>query len=368
MTRTCTWLLAVASLLGWAGTSRADLPALSPLVLPVLFGQESTPASSPAQATPVPYQRLEFGHPTIPVMQWAVPLSAAPASQSVLAKDQPKPSQDDDWLSDLFWDTVDSLIDFAPEARMIVQQLRPCTPYHLAAAAILEYLSAMDAAQRTAPVTSEAVPVGPACCKGGTCKSCEVPYPQPVCPYGCGGYIVGVGPGGPFAIPCSGGARVGVDFNINVPYCTKAGFGCGTHPSVPLDSIADACDNGECGQEVVESGAKSKACKCCEDCKDCKDCNCKKNTAVKSGNKAVYIQRIIMEPACSGLPMAMPPVPPPYPPFTFGFPLPPPGHPVMPPMPPDMRNLSPSGFGEWGVPPHVMMPPMPPSPLQDWRN
>src|SRR5947209_18600862 len=114
MKKVCSWLLAVTSLLSLAGTTQAGTLPLIPLCLPQLFGQQ--PALTRAQPPEAP--------------------TGAPA-------------RDADRFADLFGGSLDLLLEYAPEARVFVQAMRPCTPYHIAAAAILEYMAAVDAAQRS---------------------------------------------------------------------------------------------------------------------------------------------------------------------------------------------------------------------------
>src|SRR5690242_8745565 len=104
MQKICTWLLALAGLLSLAGTTQAGPLPLIPLCLPALFGQEPTRAAQTPPAVP---------------------------------------ARDAERLADLLADTIDLIVDYAPEARVLVQAIRPCTPYHVAAAAILEYMAAV---------------------------------------------------------------------------------------------------------------------------------------------------------------------------------------------------------------------------------
>jgi hypothetical protein len=365
MSRTCTWLLALASLLGIAGTTHADLPALTPLFLPQLFGQEIAQPAPRESASPVPYQRLDFGFPIIRA-NGVVPSTAAVQSAPVPGPDRTA-VQDEDWLCDLFWDCVDVAIDFAPEVRMFIAQLRPATPYHLAAAAVIEYLSAMDAAQRASSAASEPVAQAPACARSAPCGACEVlPYPKQV---NTGSFQFGVGYNTTSGVVTSFG-------------CTKAGVGCGTYAVAPVLDVADACDNDDfpCCDKLQLTGGSGKACKCCEDCADCKDCNCKKTTtAVVKGpgcvlsKEPLQADRVIVIGPHSGLPVALPPLPPPPPhammPIGFPLPPPPPPYPMMQHamMPHCMmpNAMMPHCMMPNAMMPHCMMPQLPSSPLHE---
>src|SRR5207237_785590 len=116
------------------------------------------------------------------------------------------PTRDGEWLADLLADSIDLILEYAPEARVLVQTITPRTPYHIAAAAILEYMAAVDAAQQWGndtvvghAVTDDKAP--PARGAGnGPCKACEVrSCPQAAsCPlaYTAGKFEYRVGPNG----------------------------------------------------------------------------------------------------------------------------------------------------------------------------
>jgi hypothetical protein len=295
MQKTCTWLLALAGVLGVVGTTHAGTLPLIPLCLPGLFGQDLP--STTSRGTPPP---------TVP---------------------------DSDWLAD----SVDLLMEYAPQARVLVQSLRPCTPYHIAAAAVLEYLAAVDAAQQDAVPGTVAVPPasGPWTYEAREVRSC----PQTgSCPLTSSNpYIVTefVGPDGQrrrFITPCAG-----------APCCKPDGC-CNPCPG-NLHHVADACCNsngGICCQAVVQVSATTKPCKCCEQCKDCKDCSCAKS-AVKTTTCPVTGVVVMKRDGSVGpTPIALPPVPmpSPYAPLAMPYPLP---HPMMP------------------------LPPLPPSPLDELR-
>ncbi len=218
MKKICSWLLALAAVLGLAGTTHAGALPLIPLCLPQLFGQE--PVSSPAQ----------------PVQT---------------------PDRDADWFSDCLADTLDLLMEYAPEARRLVQALRPCTPYHIAAAAVLEYLAAVDAAQQA---TDDAPAAAPPANSGNLAS-----YPKmSFCPLASGnpGKVT-------YRITPDGHVECHVEA-ARVGPCCQAGC-CGACP-VDLTFVAGACCNGvECCQAAGQTSAAAKPCKCCE---DCKNCNC----------------------------------------------------------------------------------------------
>jgi hypothetical protein len=269
MKRICSWLLALAGLLSLAGTTHAGNLPLIPLYLPGLFGQDFTGQA----ATP-------SGIPEVPARDGAT-------------------VRDSDWLGEWLANSVDLLVEYAPEARVLVQSLRPCTPYHIAAAAILEYIAAMDAAQ------------------------------QPANP---------VFVGGPYYLredqltsPSQYAATPAVCAGSAAPACSKFGP-CQACDAVPCPAVS----------------ASTKGCKCCEDCKDCKNnCTCAKGAPITTTHgltgSIVVMQRCCEAPVCSA-PVPMPAMPPhgPCTPFTFGFAPPP--HLLVPPMPPgpldELRELN----------------------------
>lgn len=309
MKKTCSWLLALAGVLSLAGTTQAGTLPLLPLYLPQLFGQETAPRHTAVQAA-------------------AVPQSTA------------TPAHDGDWLGDCLADTLDLLMEYAPEARALVQSLRPCTPYHIAAAAILEYLAAVDAAEQgndAAPAIQANPAQSPSSAVAPACKACQTQSCPSAgsCPLTSGSPAKVI-----YRITADGHVEcVTVESHTATPYNKTS-----TCP-VDLSYVADACDNGViCCQAVAQVGVAAKACKCCEDCKDCKDCSCPKSVVknpVPSPGTVVIMQRCGDGPVCTA-PIALPsmPPPPPYPPMAYGFPPP---HPLMPPMPPspfdELREL-----------------------------
>ena len=321
MQKTCSWLLALVGLLSLVATTRAGTPPPTPIYWPALCGQEAVPA---APRAPIPASG-GFGS-TFP----RAALAQQPEPREL--QELERAAQDDvanrsDWLTDMLEDALDVLMEYSPEVRLVVQQLRPCTPYHLAAAVALEYLSALDAAQRQATPEALAAVPPPACCKDGPCQTFEVlPYPQVVgCPGTCTQLQYNEGN---YSVPCTYGVRS----------CAKPGSSCGVCPGVTDHGAADACDNTPCLQVVAQVSAADKACKCCKDCKDSKDCKCAKDTTATFGGS--WVPNVVMECIPSSMPVAMPPMPPPF--------L---AHP-----------------GMWPSPVHAMMPPLPPSPMDELRE
>jgi hypothetical protein len=311
MLKSCSWLLALAGLLGVASASHAGTPPITSLLLPHLFGQDVAPQGAPTYDDPL-------GYPVSPVYRSASSERAAPAP-------------DLDWLHELICDGLELLMDCGPEVRMVVQHLQPCSPYHLAAAAFFEYLSTVEYAQRAAIPVAGGIGVGgttpPACCKDCPVPACEVlPYPKVVsgpqgCPLGYSGFAVGAAP----VAACG--------------TCPKVG----TCPLPAHCEVADTCAN---------ACAASKACKCCEDCKDCKSCTCSKTftfRAVTATPAPVFFRGINGE--CIQPTMPLPPAPT-LPPYLSPYTMAPMPHPCM--MPPIRGMIA-----------HHPLPELPPCPLEE---
>jgi hypothetical protein len=394
MKRTCSWLLALAGVLGLAGTTQAGPYGCIPLFFPQLFGQDSTPVAAPTQPpSDSRTTRLDFGFPIYHgSFAWTVPTSVAVRTQV-----DAKALCDADSLADFFWDCFDALSDLAPEVRVVLHCVRPTTPYHLAAAAVLEYLSAVDTAQRAGDSTSGFTPaaavVPTACPSDDACKKCNSPQGCPKsssCPLG---YSVQP-PCVPAPAVSSGGGGFLVRLGPNmtwepVPmtwYHPAYGTGPSMPPYVPFPGtvtrivaadVAEACDN------LPACPASSrKACKCCENCEDCKDCTCGKKVVgcgdhcvpgmilskEKLGKVILWAPGIAQEYLHPPMPCPMPP-PLPHPRYqdggwmtggvalTYPPPLPPPPfavNPFAPPMPPPA--------------PYQVMNPMLPCPLNELRE
>jgi hypothetical protein len=251
MKRTCTWLLALAGVLGLAGTTQAGPYGFIPLFFPQLFGQDSTRTTLPAQSTLVAQGRLDFGFPVYGGERVVVPVSVAV---------QQKPGVDAERLADFLWDCVDAMSDLAPEIRFVFRSMQPTTPYHLAAAMVLEYLSAVDAAERSttpggtvAQTLPASVPLYPPPAK---CKACEG---QQACP--------GVS-------SCPLGYTAKPTYIGQTPITQSGTFSVG-YSTTAFGTFAEACDNPPACPACAKASA-AKACKCCEKCDDCKDCCCAK--------------------------------------------------------------------------------------------
>jgi hypothetical protein len=284
MRKTCTWLLALAGVLGIVGTTHAGTLPLIPLCLPGLFGQDLP--STTARGTPPP---------------------AAP---------------DSDWLAD----SVDLLMEYAPQARALVQSLRPCTPYHIAAAAVLEYLAAVDAAQQDAvPGTVGVTPAAPPL----QYEAREVRF----CPQTAGYPLANGRPCTVIEVECPDGIRRRyVTPCVTAPCCKPDGC-CNSCPG-DLHRVAEACSNcPSCYHTVVQVNATTKPCKCCEQCKDCKDCSCAKSSVKTTTCPVTGVVIMKRDGSMGPTPIALPPMPlpSPYAPLAMPYPLP---HPMMPPLPP----------------------------------
>jgi hypothetical protein len=302
MKKSCSWVVAVAGLLGLAGSSHAGSPALYPQVLPHLFAQEA-----PRPQTRPDDDWLNYiGHPHSP---FGPGESLQTWERQCPTKDVTDLWLDDDWLADLLDCCGFTQYLWEPLARMLLPAQPVLPPFDFAADAMMRYVSAVAAAKQAA--AEYAAPSPPAAVKEGPSRTCEVlPQPKTVsgpsscplsygCPLGCGG----VGQCAP--CPSTSAAEVKGGSSFGSCPATKS---CG----VPYPTYGEIITS-----PPVVSG---KACKCC---KDCKDCECCKDAPPKG---AYSMHSIIWQNAHPWTPVAMPPLPP-LPPHPLMLPMlpPPPG-------------------------------------------
>src|SRR5882724_1420117 len=135
MKNTWFWLIAVAAILALSGTTHAGSPAMTMLLLPQFFGQEPSRNAS---------------LPTTSARPAANPVATQPDLLNPRERTNPEPEyvpipyQDDDWLGDVFWDAVSTMLERTCSG-WVVQKLLPLPPLDLAADAVLGYFSVMDA-------------------------------------------------------------------------------------------------------------------------------------------------------------------------------------------------------------------------------